>query len=171
MRRRIADLFGTTLDTYPTSAPATTPAPKVDVPEPTPAPPATPPRPLRTRVVIARTSSTPQLDALHRAQPDLVDRIFDYLLGEFPQLAGKKFEGVKKDLREEFAGQDVYIPHHPPTERQERVRKVSGAVQRPQRGGGGQAPEHQSRAGLPGPEAGWPKQSVSGFREMRQQAR
>jgi Mor family transcriptional regulator len=75
-------------------------------------------------VVIARTSSTPQLDAYITAQPDLVDRIFDYLLGEFPQLAGKKFEGVKKDLREEFAGQDVYIPHHPPTERQERVRKV-----------------------------------------------
>lgn len=67
---------------------------------------------------------TPQLDALIAAQPDLVDRIFEYLLAEFPQLAGKKFEGVKHDLREEFAGQDVYIAHQPPTARQERVRKV-----------------------------------------------
>jgi Mor family transcriptional regulator len=73
-------------------------------------------------VIVA--SPTPKLDELVAAQPDLVDRIFEYLLTEFPHLAGKKFECVKHDLREEFAGQDVYIPHHPPTARQERVRKV-----------------------------------------------
>lgn len=69
-------------------------------------------------------SPTPQLDALVAATPDLVDRIFDYLLSEFPQLAGKKLDEVKHDLREEFAGQDVYIAHQPPTARQARVRKV-----------------------------------------------
>lgn len=51
------------------------------------------------------------LQALLDAQPDLVDRIFDYLLSEFPQLAGDA-DAVKRAetaVRAEFAGEEVYI--------------------------------------------------------------
>jgi len=55
------------------------------------------------------TSPTPQLDALVLAEPDLVDRIFDYLLAEFPQIAGRPLDAARQAVREEFAGQEVYI--------------------------------------------------------------
>lgn len=49
------------------------------------------------------------LQALLAAQPDLVDRIFDYLLAEFPQLGGAGFAKAKQAVRAEFAGEEVYI--------------------------------------------------------------
>lgn len=52
-----------------------------------------------------------ELQALLVAEPDLVDRIFDYLLAEFPQLAGDaaKVERAQAAVRAEFAGEEVYI--------------------------------------------------------------
>lgn len=52
-----------------------------------------------------------ELQALLAAEPDLVDRIFEYLLAEFPQLAGDaaRVEEVEVALRAEFAGEEVYI--------------------------------------------------------------
>lgn len=52
------------------------------------------------------------------ADPDLVDRIFEYLLTEFPQLAGMKLDEAKRAVREEFRGSEAYIPGRSNTERQ-----------------------------------------------------
>jgi Mor family transcriptional regulator len=69
-------------------------------------------------------AKTPNLDALIAQEPDLVDRIFEYLVAEFPQLAGPDFAKTKKAVREEFAGQDAYIPQRPLSQRQEVVQSV-----------------------------------------------
>lgn len=52
-----------------------------------------------------------ELQALLAAEPDLVDRIFDYLLAEFPQLAGdpQRVAQAQAAVRAEFAGERVYI--------------------------------------------------------------
>lgn len=52
-----------------------------------------------------------ELQALLAAEPDLVDRIFEYLLTEFPQLAGDAARVYKAQsaVRAEFAGEEVYI--------------------------------------------------------------
>lgn len=52
-----------------------------------------------------------ELQALLAAEPDLVDRIFEYLLAEFPQLAGDAamVEKAQAAVRAEFAGEEVYI--------------------------------------------------------------
>jgi Mor family transcriptional regulator len=68
-------------------------------------------------------SPTPALDALIEGEPDFVDRIFEYLLSEFPQLAGPRLAEIKQDVRHEFSG-PVYIPHTPPTARQQRAKEV-----------------------------------------------
>lgn len=70
------------------------------------------------------THATPGLNALIAAEPDLVDRIFEYLLAEFPQIAGPRLDDVKNDVREEFSGQAGYIRHQPLSARQERVEAV-----------------------------------------------
>lgn len=51
------------------------------------------------------------LQDLLAAEPDLVDRIFDYLLAEFPQLAGDaaRVRRAQTAVRAEFAGEEVYI--------------------------------------------------------------
>lgn len=58
-------------------------------------------------------TNTPPKDLkdLLAAEPDLVDRIFDYLLAEFPQLAGEgaKVQRAQEAVRAEFAGEEVYI--------------------------------------------------------------
>jgi hypothetical protein len=56
--------------------------------------------------------------------PDLVDRIFDYLLAEFPQIAGDRFARAKQAVRDEFRGEEVYIAARPLTERQRLVNEV-----------------------------------------------
>lgn len=71
-----------------------------------------------------RRSPTPLLDALIAQEPDFVDRIFEYLLAEFPQLEGRRLEEIKVDVREEFAGQAVYIAQQPATARQARVKAI-----------------------------------------------
>lgn len=52
-----------------------------------------------------------ELQALLAAEPDLVDRIFEYLLAEFPHLAGDaaRVEKAQAAVRAEFAGEEVYI--------------------------------------------------------------
>ncbi len=52
-----------------------------------------------------------ELQQLLEAHPDLVDRIFDYLLEEFPQLAGDadRLKKAEAAVRAEFAGAGVYL--------------------------------------------------------------
>lgn len=58
-------------------------------------------------------AKTPQLEVLVAKEPDLVDRIFDYLFTECPEflrhVAGDRVEEAKQAVRDEFAGQEVYI--------------------------------------------------------------
>jgi hypothetical protein len=56
--------------------------------------------------------------------PDLVDRIFDYLLAEFPQIAGKDLEATKQAVRAEFRGERPYVSLRGPTERQKQVSEI-----------------------------------------------
>ena len=52
-----------------------------------------------------------ELQQLLETHPDLVDRIFDYLLEEFPQLAGDadRLKKAEAAVRAEFAGAEVYL--------------------------------------------------------------
>ncbi len=56
--------------------------------------------------------------------PDLVDRIFDYIRDQFPQMAGDQLEKLKVDARAEFGGREHYVASRPQTERQRRVSSV-----------------------------------------------
>lgn len=53
-------------------------------------------------------SPTPKLDALVQSEPDLVDRIFDYVVELIPEIAGRS-EEVKAAIREEFGGERRYV--------------------------------------------------------------
>ncbi len=69
----------------------------------------------------------PSLKSLIAAEPDLVDRIFDYILAEFPQIAGQppdKIAGTKAAVRAEFKGEECYIAGRPATVRQQTVAQV-----------------------------------------------
>ncbi len=68
-------------------------------------------------------SPHPQLDKLIEQDPDLVDRIFDYLLEEFPQIREKAAE-LKASVRSEFQGEECYIREQSVTERQLKVQQV-----------------------------------------------
>ncbi len=68
-------------------------------------------------------SPHPQLDKLIDQDPDLVDRIFDYLLEEFPQIRGKAAE-LKASVRSEFQGEECYIRGQSLTDRQLKVQQV-----------------------------------------------
>lgn len=73
------------------------------------------------------TSKPPALKDLIAAEPDLVDRIFDYILSEFPQIAGQppeKIAATKTAVRAEFRGEECYIAARPPTARQQLVTQV-----------------------------------------------
>ena len=58
------------------------------------------------------------------ADPDLVDRIFDYIADQFPEISGARVEQLKVATREEFRGAEYYIPSRSPTARQQRVEEV-----------------------------------------------
>ncbi len=66
---------------------------------------------------------TPKLTALIQAEPDLVDRIFDYILAELPEVAACVAKH-KAAVRAEFRGEDCYIAGRPATERQQTVAQV-----------------------------------------------
>lgn len=70
------------------------------------------------------TAATARLSALVAQEPDLVDRIFEYLLAEFPHIAGEQFAKTKAAVREEFKGEEIYIPARGATERQNLIREV-----------------------------------------------
>lgn len=58
--------------------------------------------------------------------PDLVDRMFEYLIELLPELRGSAaaVERVEQQLRSEFAGQDVYIPAKSLVDKAEERRQV-----------------------------------------------
>lgn len=58
---------------------------------------------------MAARSPTPKLDALLRAEPDLVDRIFDYLIAQHPDMAALKADAVRQAVRDEIGGQEWYV--------------------------------------------------------------
>lgn len=70
---------------------------------------------------------TPDLAALIQAEPDLVDRIFDYILAD-PALAvaikKNSLSKLKSAVRAEFKGEECYIAGRPATARQETVAQV-----------------------------------------------
>ena len=55
-----------------------------------------------------------QLSAVF-ADPDLVDRIFDYIVEQFPDIQADRLEELKRSTREEFRGAECYIPSRSPT--------------------------------------------------------
>lgn len=58
------------------------------------------------------------------SDPDLVDRIFDYIVEQFPDIKSDRIEELKKTTREEFRGAEVYIPSRSPNDRQQLVQEV-----------------------------------------------
>lgn len=76
---------------------------------------------------VAQTQQPPTLAEMER-EPDLVDRIFDYLLETLPHSSAAEIRaaavGLKTDLRAEFGGRHGWVYSVPRTQRQERVRKV-----------------------------------------------
>jgi Mor family transcriptional regulator len=73
------------------------------------------------------TDPTPALSKLLAAEPDLVDRIFDYIFADpVLSLAIKKssVSNIKAAVRAEFKGEECYIASRPATERQRTVAQV-----------------------------------------------
>ncbi len=115
-------------------------------------------------------SPTPALDAKIQADPDLVDRIFDYILAEMPELSAAALK-LKDEVRQEFAGEECYIASRPATTRQEKVASVLALFN------GRNASEIARRLGI-GRTTVWRylKQAgaiktVSAFREVEQKKR
>lgn len=65
------------------------------------------------------TESTP----LPAAEPDLVDRIFEYIAKELPEVSGSVCH-LKLKVRAEFRGEECYIAGRPATARQQQVAQV-----------------------------------------------
>jgi transcriptional regulator of acetoin/glycerol metabolism len=61
-------------------------------------------------------SPTPLLDALIASEPDLVDRVFDYVVALVPEISTRQSE-IKRALREEFACEQAYIRRHDASDR------------------------------------------------------
>lgn len=55
---------------------------------------------------------TPELQRLLQAEPDLVDRIFDYLIEQVPEIS-RIAADLKPAVRAEFAGEECYIKGRP----------------------------------------------------------
>ncbi len=65
----------------------------------------------------------PTLEEMIKAKPDLVDRIFEYILTEMPSIAAS-VEKHKEAVRAEFKGEKCYIAARPPTVRQQTAAQV-----------------------------------------------
>lgn len=70
-----------------------------------------------------KPTSLPTLAALIQAEPDLVDRIFDYITAEFPEIS-VSIQKHKAAVRAEFKGEECYIASRPATARQHTVSQV-----------------------------------------------
>lgn len=55
--------------------------------------------------------------------PDLVDRIFEFIGAQFPEM-GPLLPDLKEATRAEFSGQEFYIPKRGRTDRQQQVASV-----------------------------------------------
>lgn len=55
--------------------------------------------------------------------PDLVDRMFDFICELCPEIVDRA-EELKRATRAEFRGEEVYIPKNARTERQAKVQEV-----------------------------------------------
>lgn len=78
----------------------------------------------RKKAAAAATQPTPGLQALIEAHPDLVDRIFDYVVELCPEIAAARIADLKQAAREEFRGERCYINERSPTDRQQLVSEV-----------------------------------------------
>lgn len=58
------------------------------------------------------------------SEPDLVDRIFELFVEHFPELQSERVAQLKDAAREEFRGEECYIPVRSPTARQMMVAEV-----------------------------------------------
>lgn len=72
---------------------------------------------------MTKPNPTPKLAALIQAEPDLVDRIFEYILSELPEIA-QSVQKHKDAVRAEFAGEECYVASRPATARQQTVNQV-----------------------------------------------
>ena len=72
---------------------------------------------------MTKPDPTPKLTARTKAEPDLVDRIFDYILAELPEVAAS-IQKHKAAVRAEFKGEECYIASRPPTARQQTTTQV-----------------------------------------------
>ena len=72
---------------------------------------------------MTKPDPTPKLAALIQAEPDLVDRIFDYIMAELPEIAAS-MQKHKDAVRAEFRGEECYIASRPATARQQTVSQV-----------------------------------------------
>lgn len=79
---------------------------------------------MTTRKKADPPSPTPGLQALLEGSPDLVDRIFDYVVELFPDLQPDRLATLKQAAREEFRGERCYINERSPTDRQQLVAEV-----------------------------------------------
>lgn len=55
---------------------------------------------------------------------DFVDRVFEYLLAEFPQIAGPRFVHARRAVRDELAGDRVYVAARGASDKRELAREV-----------------------------------------------
>lgn len=67
---------------------------------------------------IKERTAQPQL-----VEPDLVDRIFEYILADFPHMSDR-VALLRDTVRQEFAGIETYIARKSPTAKQIQVREV-----------------------------------------------
>lgn len=78
------------------------------------------------------TSPTPELDKLIQAEPDLVDRLFDFMMIELGKKIGESLDrmppeekravklAVKRATHAEFKGEQCYVAALPAADREER---------------------------------------------------
>jgi transcriptional regulator of acetoin/glycerol metabolism len=83
---------------------------------------------VKTRAKSASPTSTAGHVLSERfADPDLVDRIFDYVLDLLPELAGREAD-IKTAIREEFGGEEQYVRSGQADQRAVRSRALAAEV-------------------------------------------
>lgn len=69
----------------------------------------------KNRIAMA-TDNAQKRTSLLEEEPDLIDRIFDYLVAEVPTMrcaGGRQLTEMKKAVRAEFSGSQVYLRKRP----------------------------------------------------------